>query len=191
MGVEAVRHELVAVELAGGFGQLAALADLGRHSALLQRRHALTPILGIICKARLAVVVQAIRVCLVAIELTRLLVDATATAFLAWHCGLLWSRCTRVKPETHWISGSSKMYGSQESPCSRIYCGEHLIICRNQTIVFPHKAIFAPLHGAFSFGARHIGWHHKLCSGHHSHQRWPCCDRTLSAACAGCSVCRA
>ena len=38
--VQAVRHELVAVEVVGALGSLAALALLGHHHAVLQRRHA-------------------------------------------------------------------------------------------------------------------------------------------------------
>jgi hypothetical protein len=89
VGVEAVGHELVAVELGGGLGELAALADLGGHGALLQGRHALPPVHSIRRKAGLAVVVQAVRVGLVAVELAGLLVCVAAPAVLAGDRGLL------------------------------------------------------------------------------------------------------
>ena len=89
MGVEAIGHEFVAVELGGGLGELAALADLGGHGALLQGRHALPPVHRIRRKAGLAVVVQAVRVGLVAVELSGLLVRVAAAALLARDRGLL------------------------------------------------------------------------------------------------------
>lgn len=89
VGVEAVRHELVAVELGGGLGELAALADLSGHGALLQGCHALPPVDGVRRKAGLAIVVQAVLVGLVAVEVLRLLVHVAPPALLAGHRWLL------------------------------------------------------------------------------------------------------
>lgn len=114
VGVEAVRHELVAVELGGRLGELAALADLGRHGALLQGCHALPPVHRVRRKASLAVVVQAVRVGLVAVELAGLLEGVAAPAFLASHSRLL--RNIHRNARTRYFNVSQHAVAALNSP---------------------------------------------------------------------------
>ncbi len=69
MAVEAISHEAVAVELGGGLVLIAALAGLVRDDALFQGGQPLPPMRRILRKASLAVVVQPVRVGLVAVEI--------------------------------------------------------------------------------------------------------------------------
>ena len=89
VGVEAIGHVLVFVEVSGRLGLLAPAALLGSGSPLLQGWQALPSVGSVMREASLAVVIQPIPVGLVSVEVCSCFVGAASPAHLPLHRRIL------------------------------------------------------------------------------------------------------